>query len=434
MKRMNFRREKYIKKLKSLEWNGMAKVITGPRRVGKSYLLFTLFKEELIRRGVRLENIIQFSFDSETDPKKLDATFVLGEIVKKLKDSSTKYYVFLDEIQEVHNFIPVMNALLRRNNVDLYVTGSNSHRLSRDVVTKFAGRGWQVPVSPLSLKEIKEAWSQKSNQDIWEYYKAYGGYPSVFNLPTLEEKKQYLTNILQDIYIKDIVRRHRLKSGYVIEDVLKDVASSIGSFTNPLKVSHTFRSKAGTKTSAQTISNYLKYLEDSFLISRVGRVDISGRQFIGALYKYYFEDLGIRNAVLGEGKKDEGHLMENAVYSELVSRGFAVHIGAVLIFKNSMNGEKEKTFLEVDFVAKRGGEVYYIQVSENMSSEEQQRRERRPFEKIKDAFPRILVSKDTGYSYLDELGILHVNFFKFMTDESILENNAIKSDERDFSL
>lgn len=431
---MNFQREKYIKRLKTLEWNGMAKVITGPRRVGKSYLLFTLFKEELLKEGVHPENIIQFSFDSETDPKKLDASFILDEIEHKLKDSSARYYVFLDEIQEVNNFIPVMNALLRHYNVDLYVTGSNSHMLSSDVVTEFAGRGWQVPVSPLSFKEIKEVWSDKSDQDIWEYYKVYGGYPSVFNIPTLQGKNQYLSNILQKIYIKDIVRRHKLKSGYVIEDVLKDVASSIGSFTNPLKISHTFRSKAGTKTSAQTISNYLKYLEDSFLIERVGRIDLSGRQFIGALYKYYFEDLGIRNTLTGGGKKDEGHLMENAVYNELVSRGFSVNIGAVPIFKDSKNGEKEKTFLEVDFVAKKGGETYYIQVSDNMSNEKQQRRECRPFEKIRDAFPRILVSKDTGFSYLDELGVLHVNFFKFMMNESILENNAIKSDERDFTL
>lgn len=427
---MIFKRQKYINEIKKSMWNGMAKIITGPRRVGKSFLLFTLFKDLLLSQGVKEDEIVPFSFDDELNPDDLKADCVLKNILKKLTDSTKRYYVLLDEIQEVDNFVPLMNHLLRLSNVDLYVTGSNSHMLSSDIVTEFAGRGWQIPVRPLTLLEIMRSDDGfQSAQEGWDYLKKYGGYPIVANLPDDQSRERYLKDILKEIYIKDILRRHNLKSDYVIGDVLKDLSSSIGSLTNPEKIARTFRSKAGTKTASQTISNYLNYLEDSFLIQKAERFDLAGKQYIGATSKYFFEDLGIRNAVNDfQGLSDEGHLMENAVYNELIFRGYDVDVGIVPSIKADSNGKRRNVSYEIDFIARGTNERLYIQVTHSIDSEEQRDREEGVFRKIKDSFPKIVISKDSE-NFFDNHGILHIDFLKFMMDENCLRINAFHEKE-----
>lgn len=428
--KMKFKRQKYINEMKKSMWNDMAKIITGPRRVGKSYLLFNLFKDFLLSQGVKDDEIVQFSFDYEFSPDNLKADNVLKNILSKLTDATTRYYVLLDEIQEVDNFVPLMNYLLRIGNVDLYVTGSNSHMLSSDVVTEFAGRGWQIPVRPLSLIEITANNKElESVLDGWNYMKRYGGYPIVANLPDDQSRERYLKDILKEIYLKDLVRRHNLKSDYVLNGVLKVLSSSIGSLTNPDKIARTFRSKAGTKTASQTISNYLNYLEDSFLIEKAERFDLAGKQYIGAASKFFFEDLGIRNAVNDfQGLNEEGHLMENAVYNELVSRGYEVDVGVVPSIETDSNGNRKNVSYEIDFIARGTNEKFYIQVTHSMNSQEQRKREESVFGKIRDSFPKITISKDSQ-NFFDENGILHIDFLKFLMDESCLRINALKDKE-----
>lgn len=424
---IEFGRNNILNRMESLAWNGMAKVIVGPRRAGKSFFLFRIFKNHLLSQGIKEENIISFSFDIASNIPLLEPQNAIKAIKARIINPQEKYYVLLDEIQEINNFEAVINELLRMENVDLYVTGSNSKFLSTDIITEFAGRGWVIPLLPLTFKEIVSCFPKRNTDDIWGDYITYGGYPSVVNIESTDDKKTYLRNILDEIYLKDIVKRHNLKSGYVINSLLLDISSSIGSLVNVDKISRTFRSKAGTKTSAQTISNYLNYLSDSFLIQKVKRFDLAGKQFIGAAYKYYFYDLGIRNAVTDfYGTEDEGHLMENAVFIELMSRGFDVDVGIVpLVSKNPNTGEEKLTNYEVDFVARKNDEKYYIQVTHSMSTEDQKFRESQSLRRIKDNFPKIIISKDTRRSFYDSLGFIHLGLFKFLLDESCLQTNAL---------
>lgn len=423
------KRDSYLNRLINKKENGLIKVITGIRRCGKSYLLFNLFYDYLIESGVKEEQIITIALDDDTnvqyrDPDEL-SKYVRSRIVNK-----DMYYILIDEVQyaiskeELKNpdnirLYNVLNGLFRLRNVDIYVTGSNSKMLTKDVLTAFRGRGDEVRVYPISFKEYY-AFVGGDKSDAYEEYALYGGMPLVLSKKTDAEKMSYLQGLFSEVYFKDIVERYEIELPDVLEELTDDLCSSIGSLTNASKIANTLQSVKGIKVSSTTISNYLNYLIESFLFSNAKRYDVKGRKYFEYPSKYYCTDIGLRNAQLNFRQQEETHIMENIIYNELLCRGYSVDVGVVEIVERN-EGKKTKKQCEIDFVVNVGAKKYYIQSALNVSESSKMEAELRPLKNTKDFFKKIIVSKTSMKSWTDKDGILHLGLYEFLLNENSLE-------------
>ena len=390
VKVMEIKREYYLNKLIAKQHNGLIKVVTGMRRCGKSYLLFNLFKDYLIENNVASDHIIEVAFDSFENIKYCDPEVLYPFIKEQIVDKE-QYYIILDEIQLLGQFESVLNGLMRIPNVDVYVTGSNAKFLSKDIITEFRGRGDEMHMNPLSFSEFMSVYNG-NKYDGWNDYILYGGLPSVVQLHNSEQKIEYLKNIFEETYINDIIGRHKVKNRAELEELLNILSSAIGSLTNPRKLEDTFKSVKQVTISAKTINNYLGYLCDSFLITAAHRYDIKGRKYIGSPMKYYFSDIGLRNARNNFRQLEETHTMENVIYNELLSRGYNVDVGVVTIQQRDSAGKMMRKQLEVDFVCNKGSKRYYIQSSYSMPTAEKMEQEQRSLVKIDDSFKKIIMT------------------------------------------
>ena len=415
---MVFNRNLYLQKLISADGNGMIKIITGIRRCGKSFLLFELFKNYLLEQGIQADHIIQINLEDRRNKRLRNPDMLLEYIDNQLKDQQ-KYYILLYEIQLVSEFEDVLNSYLHISNAEVYVTGSNARFLSKDVITEFRGRGWEIRVRPLSFAEYFEGIGGDKRDALQEYY-AYGGLPAVALLPSAEEKIAYLKEMYHTIYFRDIVERNRLQNEEGLEKTLQVLASSMGATINPTKIANTFKSVADLKISANTISKYIEHLKDAFMISEAMRYNIKGRKYIGADSKYYFEDPGIRNAILGFRQIENSHMMENVLYNELSLRGYSVDVGLVEIWEKGTDGTTKHKKLEVDYVINRGSQRIYIQSAYMMSDTDKISQEIRPLMKIDDSFRKVIISGDYGGRFYNNEGVLRIGIFDFLFDTTCL--------------
>lgn len=430
---MEIRRDYYLDKLIRKKDNGFIKIITGIRRSGKSYLLNNLFYNHLIQSGIDKKNIIKFAFDSGRDLLKIgedlmDLDALSGERLvnpKKFLDyimrktnSGEKFYVLLDEVQLLASFEHVLNGFLRQDNFDVYVTGSNSKFLSKDVVTEFAGRGDEIHIMPLVFSEFLQTFDG-DKEDAFTEYQVYGGLPASALMKTDEDKMNYLKRQLENVYLRDIIARYDIRLTAELEDLLNILASGISALTNPSTIASTFQSIKKTTISANTIDKFIGYFEDSFILKRVYRYDVKGRKYIGTPYKIYFEDVGLRNARLNFRQIEPTHLMENIIYNELRYRGYRVDVGMV-IKRESYKNKDIKKQLEVDFIANLGSKRYYIQSAYSLPSVEKIKQEKASLSNIGDSFKKIIIVKDRIKPYFDEQGILTINLFDFLLDKDSL--------------
>ncbi len=404
----------YLNKLISRRDNGLIKIITGIRRCGKSYLLDPLFIDYLKKTGVKEDHIIKLELDREKNKKYHDPKILDEYIHSKIKDSNM-YYVILDEIQLVDEFEYILNGLLYEKNIDVYVTGSNSKFLSSDIITEFRGRGDQVRVYPFSFSEFFQAYN-KDKYDAWNEYVTYGGMPLILSKKTDEEKSQYLKELFEQTYIRDIVERNNIQRVDVLDDIINMLASSVGSLTNPQKLFDTFKSNGEKGLSLNTINSYIKNIEDSFIVNKSNRYDIKGKKYIKTPQKYYFTDIGLRNARLNFRQQEENHLMENIIYNELLIRGYNVDVGVVEIREN--NTRKQ---LEVDFVCNLGNKRYYIQSALNLDTMEKTVQESKSLNSIGDSFKKIIVVKDNIKLWRSEEGIVIMGIYEFLLNPNSLE-------------
>lgn len=411
---MDIKRDKYLNDLINRMHNGMIKVVTGIRRCGKSYLLFTIFKKYLLEQGVSESHIIEIELDQRKNKKYRDPDAILDYIESLIEDDE-QYYIMLDEVQMLQEFEEVLNSLLHIRNADIYVTGSNSRFLSKDVITEFRGRGDEIHIYPLTFKEFMEAYDGDMYRG-WAEYVVYGGLPLTVTMKTEEQKINYLTNLFKETYLKDIIERHHIEKTQELEDLVNILASAIGSLTNPPKIEATFKSAIQSTISLNTIRQYIEYLEDAFIINKANRYNVKGRKYIGTPLKYYFEDVGIRNARLGFRQVEETHLMENVIYNELRSRGYSVDVGVVEKRGRDENGKEYKNQLEIDFVANLGSKRYYIQSAFSMPTEE-----KASFVNVNDSFKKIIVVKDIVNVTRDEYGITTMSIYDFLLKENSLE-------------
>ena len=416
---MEIKRDYYLNKLIAKQHNGLIKVVTGMRRCGKSYLLFNLFKDYLIENNVASDHIIEVAFDSFENIKYCDPEVLYPFIKEQIVDKE-QYYIILDEIQLLGQFESVLNGLMRIPNVDVYVTGSNAKFLSKDIITEFRGRGDEMHMNPLSFSEFMSVYDG-NKYDGWNDYILYGGLPSVVQLHNSEQKIEYLKNIFEETYINDIIGRHKVKNRAELEELLNILSSAIGSLTNPRKLEDTFKSVKQVTISAKTINNYLGYLCDSFLITAAHRYDIKGRKYIGSPMKYYFSDIGLRNARINFRQLEETHTMENVIYNELLSRGYNVDVGVVTIQQRDSAGKMMRKQLEVDFVCNKGSKRYYIQSAYSMPTAEKMEQEQRSLVKIDDSFKKIIITKDTPTPTYNKAGILVMNVYDFLLNDNSLE-------------
>lgn len=416
---MDIKRDKYLNDLINRMHNGMIKVVTGIRRCGKSYLLFNIFKNYLLEHGVVSSHIITIELDQRKNKKYRDPDTILDYIESLIEDDG-QYYVMLDEVQMLQEFEEVLNSLLHIRNADIYVTGSNSKFLSKDVITEFRGRGDEIHIYPLTFKEFMEAY----NGDMyhgWAEYVVYGGLPLTVTMKTEEQKISYLTNLFKETYLKDIIERHHIEKTQELEDLINILASAIGSLTNPPKIEATFKSSIQSTISLNTIRQYIEHLEDAFIINKANRYNVKGRKYIGTPLKYYFEDVGLRNARLGFRQVEETHLMENIIYNELRSRGYTVDVGVVEKRGTDENGKEYKNQLEIDFVANLGSKRYYIQSAFSMPTEEKRIQEKDSLVNVNDSFKKIIVVKDVVNVTRDEDGITTMSIYDFLLKENSLE-------------
>lgn len=415
---MKISRDKYLNDLKSRMNNGLIKVITGLRRSGKSYLLFEIFKSYLIENNISEDHIIEISLDQRKNKKYRDPDSILDFIEGSILDDDT-YYVFLDEVQMLEDFEEVLNSLLHIKNLDIYVTGSNSKFLSKDIITEFRGRGDEIHIYPLTFKEFMQVYDGDKYEGLSEYM-VYGGLPLVATMKTDEQKSKYLENLFEETYLKDIKERYKIEKAQEMDDLIKVLASSVGSLSNPSKIADTFKSSLKSDISMNTIKNYITYLEESFLINEANRYDVKGRKYIGTPLKYYFEDIGLRNAKLGFRQIEETHLMENIVYNELRTRGFGVDVGMVETKEKNKEGGFEKKRLEVDFIANKGSQKYYIQSAYSMPTEKKIKQEKNSLLNINDSFKKIIIVKDVIKPKRDDNGIVSISLYDFLLDENSL--------------
>jgi hypothetical protein len=407
-------RPKYLNRLVAARGNKMVKIITGIRRCGKSFLLFELFREYLISIGIEEDHIIEISLDDRANVEYRDPDKILAYIKSRITDGRN-YYVLLDEVQMVDDFVGVLNSLLHIRNVDAYVTGSNSKFLSKDVVTEFRGRGQDIHMYPLSFSEYFNALGGDRYMR-WRDYYTYGGLPQTLLLSDDNAKRDYLSHLADSVFIADVVERHRIKNQVELEELFRILSSSIGSPCNPTKLTNTFKSLKNITISNKTISNYLSYLCDAFLVEKALRFDIKGKKYINTLSKYYFTDMGLRNAVLGFRQLEQTHLMENIIYNELLYRGYSVDVGMVELWTTDKNGRSIRKQFEVDFVVNDSDNRYYIQSAYAIPDEEKMRQETASFRNINDAFKRVVIVKDDIMRYHNDMGDLFIGLFDFLLD------------------
>lgn len=416
---IEIKRAAYLQRIIKRMSNGRAKVITGIRRCGKSYLLFTLFRKYLLSIGVDEDHIIAIALDDDESEHLLDRHALGLEIRSRIKDEKT-YYVFLDEIQNVDGFEMVINGLLHKPNVDVYVTGSNSRFLSSDIITEFRGRGDEVRVRPLSFNEIRPLYD--SDDEAWDDYFNYGGLPAIYAEGMDDEQKvSFLEYVTKTIYIKDIVERNKLKDDKGISNVLDLLSSATGSLTNPLKLANTFKSKGQKGMTDKTISNYLKFIEEAYMVERVQRYDIKGKDYIESPYKFYFSDIGVRNSRINFRQVEETHIMENIIYNELKTRGYLVDIGIVEHKDKTDDGKYRNRQYEVDFIANLAGKRYYIQSALSLLDEGKMEQELRSLSLIRDSFRKIVITRDKIKPRRTENGILIINLFDFLLNADAME-------------
>ena len=426
---MEIKRNRYLERLINRRNNGMIKVVTGIRRCGKTYLLFHLFYDYLVQFGVPENNIITIPLDDDDYAEYTDPGKLYDYIKSKLTDPKQKYYVFVDEAQyaitreEMKNpDIPirlygVLNGLLRKENVDVYVTGSNSKFLSTDIMTEFRGRGDEVHIAPLSFSEFVPAFDG-DKMEAWRDYTYYGGMPRILMEKDDQAKTAYLDRLNKEIYVKDITERYGIRNGEGMEELMKVLASAIGSLTNAQKISDTFNSNGIKGITMPTIANYLVYLQESFIVQKAERYDIKGRKYISTPSKYYYSDMGLRNAFLGFRQYEETHIMENVIYNELIYRGYNVDVGVVEVRADDGN---KKTKLEVDFVANQGNKRYYIQSAFALPDREKMDQEQASLVKISDSFKKIIVVNSNTPVWRNDQGILVMNLYDFLLNEDSLD-------------
>lgn len=416
---MEIQRTQYIDLLLNRMHNKMIKVITGMRRSGKSYLLFNLFKKTLIAQGVAQSHIISIELDRYENRAFRDPDVVLEYIHSCIKEEGM-YYLLMDEVQMLSDFEEVLNSLMHNDSLDIYVTGSNSKFLSKDVMTQFRVRGDEIHVFPLTFKEFMQVYEGDVYHG-WSEYVVYGGLPLVATMRTDEQKIHYLTNLFTETYLKDIIERYHIDKIQEMDDLLNVLASSVGSLTNPPKIEATFKSTIHSNISMNTIRQYLAYLEDAFLIHKAYRYNVKGRKYIGTPLKYYFEDVGLRNARLGFRQVEETHLMENIIYNELRSRGYSVDVGVVEKRERDERGKEIKKQLEIDFIANLGSNRYYIQSVFSMPTEQKRIQEKVSLVNVKDSFKKIILVKDVMKVSHDEDGIVTMSVYDFLLNENSLD-------------
>ncbi len=416
---MQVKRDFYLKQLIDGQKNGLVKIITGIRRCGKSYLLFRLFEQYLISIGIDNEHIVKIALDDIESANLREAQTLYHYIKSRITDDGM-YYILLDEVQLVPRFEEVLNSLLRIDNADVYVTGSNSKFLSSDIITEFRGRGDEIHLYPFSFSEFCTGF-QGTVQEAWKQYYTFGGLPHILLLDSEQKKLNYLINLFESVYLIDIIERNRVKNESELSDLVKFIASAIGSPTNPTKLSNTFKSVKQVSISPTTIDKYLGYLRNAFMIEKAERYDIKGRKYIGTLSKYYFSDLGLRNAILGLRQLEENHIMENIIYNELRARGNKVDIGMIEQRFIDDNSKWQRKQLEVDFVVNQGSKRYYIQSAFTMPDEEKIKQEKASLLRINDSFKKIIIVKDDIMPYHDENGITTIGLFDFLLKRDSLD-------------
>lgn len=407
-------RPKYLQKLINKKNNGLIKIVTGIRRSGKSYLLDPIFKDYLLEQGIKEDHIIKIELD-KTQNEQYRNDKALDEYIRSLIKDNEMYYVILDEIQLVDNFEFVLNGLLYEKNIDVYVTGSNSKFLSTDIITEFRGRGDEIRVLPLSFSEYSSAYDG-TIEEAWNEYMVFGGLPRILSYKTDEEKSKYLSDLFKETYLKDIIDRYNIQRIDILDILVNMIASSIGSLTNPNKLADTFNSNNIKDASVNTINSYLNYLEDAFLIRKAERYDVKGKKYKTTPFKYYFSDVGLRNARINFRQLEESHIMENIIYNELCYRGYNVDVGAIEIRENDI-----KKMVEVDFVCNQSFKRYYIQSSLSLQTREKTIQEERPLLNIGDNFKKIIVTKDTTKHWITEEGILVMGIQEFLLNENSLD-------------
>ncbi len=431
---MVIKREKYLDKLIRKKGNGLIKIITGIRRCGKSYLLFELYHSYLNSIGVEDKYIIELSLDEDTNAKHRNP-IELGNYIRSLIiEKNMEYFIFLDEIQnvkEINNpwiddenekigFVDVLLGLMKIKNADVYVTGSNSKMLSSDIVTQFRDRGDEIRLYPLSYKEIFDTVSG-NREEVWKEYYTYGGLPRIMALSSHKEKSDYLQNLFKNTYLKDVLDRHEIRNDkQILDDLISIIASAVGSLTNPNKLSNTFKTAKKLSINSTTIDAYLEYFEDAFILDTARRYDIKGKKYIGTPVKYYFTDIGLRNARLNFRQQEENHIMENILFIELKSRGYSVDVGVVEYRHLDRNGKDARAQLEVDFVANDGGKTYYIQSALNIDEEKKRFQEINSLKRIPDSFKKIVIVKDDIMPWHDDNGILYIGIKDFLLDASAI--------------
>ena len=425
-------RTRYVEALMKKRWNGRIKVITGIRRCGKSTIVFKLFKKQLLKTETDKEHIIEIALDEDKYAKLRDPEELSIYIRKKIKSTKDRYFVLIDEIQLAISYeelknpdVPVriygiLNELLNRENVDVYVTGSNSKLLSKDIATEFRGRGDVVHVYPLSFAEFYSGY-KGDKRDAYDEYIMYGGMPYLSHIDTDEEKYTYLSELFEEVYFKDIEGRYRIDLHGVLRGMTSFLCSSVGSLTNASKISRTIKTTQNVTADPETINTYLKYLQDAFLFSEAVRYDVKGKKYFEYPSRYYCTDIGLRNARLGFRQMEATHIMENVIYNELLVRGYIVDVGVVPIRESDENKVIHQKNCEVDFVARKGSKVYYIQSALSMDDPEKEKTEIRPLSAIGDSFRKIVVSGSYGKSWIDEAGILRIGMIDFLLDENSMD-------------
>ncbi len=415
---MKIKRDIYLDRLIRREKNGLIKIVTGVRRCGKSYLLFNLFHNYLLEKGVREDHIIEIALDDRSNKELRDPDNMLKYVKERIVDKDT-YYIILDEVQLLAEFEDVLNSFMHIRNADVYVTGSNSKFLSSDLVTEFRGRGDEIRIYPLSFREYCSVY-EGSADEAWDDYFTYGGLPLILSRETTEEKAEYLMSLFQKVYLSDIIDRHKVRHQEELDELVDILASAVGSLTNPLKLANAFKSVKKKTISDKTLKKYMDYLMDAFLVSKAVRYDIKGRKYIGSPAKFYFEDVGLRNARLNFRQMEENHIMENIIYNELRIRGYHVDVGLVEQFGKNSENKTTKKQLEVDFVVTRGSEKYYIQSAFAMNTEGKREQEERPLNAIGDSFKKIIIVRDNIKVRRNDMGIVTIGVRNFLLDEHSL--------------
>ena len=420
LKIMKIERNAYMQQLIDSKDNGLIKIVTGLRRVGKSYLLKTLFKEYLLKEGIMKDHILIIDLEDRRQKAFIDPDYLLDWVDAQMKDDG-QYYIIIDEVQKVEDFVDMLGSLVLKDHADVYVTGSNSHFLSSDIATEFRGRGDEIHVWPLTFKEYMSVY-EGDVYEGWQDYYTYGGLPKILSIKGDDKKATYLRNLYRTVYLSDIYERHNIENKAEFEELVRILASSVGSPVNPTNLANTFKTvKRLNNITDKTIETYIGYLEDAFMIEKSVRYDIKGRKYIGTTPKYYFKDLGLRNAILSFRQTEENHLMENVIYNEMRHRGFLVDVGNVNIRVKNEKGEWQRVTLEVDFVCNLGSRRYYLQSAYKLPDEEKMQQEKRSLQQISDSFKKIVIVGDRMKLRRDEQGIVLMGIYEFLSDMTLLD-------------